>query len=107
MARRDSTAAPPLAVIVVIFTVHEGALQVLLIHRAAAPYSDLWALPGGFLAPDESLDEAAVRKLLDETGLADVFLEQLYTFGELPRGGLPPAIAVAYFALVDYEEAGR
>jgi len=86
------------AVLVVILTVNEGRLQVLLIRRSAEPFKDAWSLPGGLLTPGESLQEAAVRKLDDETGLTDVFLEQLYTFSDLDGRG---SIAVAYFALVD------
>ena len=86
------------AVLVVIFTVSAGGLQVLLIRRSAEPFKNAWSLPGGLLKPGESLQNAAVRKLDDETGLADVFLEQLYTFSDLDARG---AVAVAYFALVD------
>jgi 8-oxo-dGTP diphosphatase len=90
------------AVLVVIFTVESGRLQVLLIRRSAEPHKDAWSLPGGLLAEGESLEGAAVRKLAEETGLADVFLEQLYTFSDLDRTG---SVAVAYFALVDSSEA--
>lgn len=89
----------PAAVVVVIFTVRQGSLSVLLIERAAAPCAGQWALPGGLLLPGESLDEAARRKLEDETGVSDVFLEQLYTFDHLGEGRAD--IVVAYFALVD------
>src|SRR2546426_11151046 len=88
----------PVAVLVVIFTVSAGGLQVLLIRRSAEPFKDALSLPGGLLNPGESLKDAAVRKLDDETGLTDVFLEQLYTFSDLDGQG---AVAVAYFALVD------
>ncbi|HSP56186.1 MAG TPA: NUDIX domain-containing protein [Dehalococcoidia bacterium] len=97
--------APPdrhVAVLVVIFTVEGGRLQVLLIRRSAEPFKDAWSLPGGLLAPGETLQRAAARKLAEETGLADVFLEQLYTFSDLDGEG---SIAVAYFALVDNTEA--
>ncbi len=96
--------APPLvAVVVVIFTVVDDDLRVLLIRRSAGPFSDYWALPGGFLAEGETLDRAAARKLLDETGVSDVYLEQLYTFGELSRGeGAGRGVAITYFALVQY-----
>lgn len=60
--------------------------MVLLIRRSAEPFADYWALPGGVLPEGESLDRAAARKLLDETGVSDVYLEQLYTFGELSGG---------------------
>ena len=93
---------PDIAVLVVIFTVDDGRLQVLLIRRSAEPFKDFWSLPGGLLASGESLDEAAVRKLDDETGLTDVFLEQLYTFCDLDGRR---SVAVAYFALVDIRQA--
>jgi 8-oxo-dGTP diphosphatase len=100
------TPPPPLiAVVVVILTVVDDDLQVLLIHRGEEPYAGYWALPGGLLGDGESLDRAAARKLLDETGVQDVYLEQLYTFGELPREGSDRrGVAVAYFALVQYEQ---
>jgi 8-oxo-dGTP diphosphatase len=90
------------AVLVVILTVDEGRLRVLLVRRSAEPHKGAWSLPGGLLAEGESPDEAAVRKLEDETGLTDVFLEQLYTFHDLDGRG---SIAAAYFALVDTSRA--
>ena len=74
------------AVVVVILTVIEDDLCVLLIRRSGEPFAEYWALPGGLLPAEESLDRAAARKLLEETGVQDVYLEQLYTFGELSRG---------------------
>jgi 8-oxo-dGTP diphosphatase len=92
------------AVVVVILTVVDDGLRVLLIRRSGEPFRDYWALPGGLLASGESLDRAAARKLLDETGVQDVYLEQLYTFGELDRGGDGRGVAIAYFALVQAEQ---
>jgi 8-oxo-dGTP diphosphatase len=89
-----------IAVGVVIFTIRQGSLSVLLIERAAEPSRGQWALPGGFLLEGESLDDAAKRKLEDETGVSDVFLEQLYTFDRLGEGRAE--IVVTYFALVDF-----
>lgn len=89
----------PTAVVVVILTASHGGLEVLLIERAAPPEQHQWALPGGALLGEETLDEAAKRKLADETGVSDVFLEQLYTFDRLGAGRA--AIVVTYFALVD------
>ena len=86
------------AVIVVIFTVEAGRLQVLLIKRSAEPHKDSWSLPGGRLNEGESLLEAATRRLEIETGVKDVFLEQLYTFSDLDDAD---SVAVAYWALVD------
>jgi 8-oxo-dGTP diphosphatase len=87
------------AVVVVIFTVKDGQLSVMLIERAAEPSKGEWALPGGVLRPNETLNGAAVRKLADETGVADVFLEQLFSFDRLGEG--LANIVVTYFALVD------
>ncbi len=95
--------SPVVAVLVGIFTVVEGEFQVLLIQRSAAPDEGKWAIPGGALQPDESLDHAATRKLADETGVTDVFLEQLYTFGDLDDQTLGGSVAVVYFALVDHD----
>ncbi len=95
--------SPLIAVLVVIFTVVDGELQALLIHRSAEPYRGRWAIPGGLLAPGEALHDAAVRKLEDETGVRDVFLEQLYTFSDLDDVTPGGAIAVAHFALVDHQ----
>lgn len=83
-----------------IFTVREDALQVLLVQRGAAPFKDRWALPGGFVREDEPLEQAALRELEEETGVRDVYLEQLYTFGEADRDPRGRVITVAYFALI-------
>lgn len=92
----------PLAVTtdIVIFTISGEALQVLLIRRANAPFKDRWALPGGFLDPGEDLDACARRELAEETGVAGIYLEQLYTFGTVGRDPRGRVITVAYFALV-------
>jgi 8-oxo-dGTP diphosphatase len=101
--RSAATGSPLVAVLVVIFTVDDGELRVLLIQRSAEPQAGLWAVPGGLLRPNEALDEAAARKLEDETGVRDVYLEQLYTFGDLDDVTPGGAVAVAYFALVDQQ----
>ncbi|HLF76751.1 MAG TPA: NUDIX domain-containing protein [Dehalococcoidia bacterium] len=87
------------SVLVVILTVIEEELRVLLIHRSGEPYLGWWALPGGLLLPPESLADAAARKLVEETGVSDVYLEQLFSFDDLD--GEVGSVAVAYFALVD------
>lgn len=105
MPSRPSAAAarhPAVAVLVAIFTVVDEQFRVLLIQRSAPPDVGKWAIPGGALLPDESLDAAAVRKLAEETGVTDVFLEQLYTFGDLDDHTPEGAVAVVYFALVDH-----
>lgn len=91
------------AVVLVIFTIQQDQLSVLLIERAAQPAAGQWALPGGALLPGETVDGAATRKLAGETGVADVFLEQLYTFDRLGDG--LASVVVCYFALVDAARA--
>src|SRR5687768_16100271 len=84
----------------VVFGFDEGELKVLLIERALEPFKGKWALPGGFVRVDETVDDAARRELAEETGLKDVFLEQLYTFGAVNRDPRERVVSVAYFALV-------
>jgi 8-oxo-dGTP diphosphatase len=76
-------------------------LRVLLIRRGLPPFKDAWALPGGFVRLDETLEEAARRELQEETGLEDVFLEQLYTFGAGKRDPRERVVSVAYYALTN------
>jgi 8-oxo-dGTP diphosphatase len=78
----------------------EGDLKVLLIKRGLEPFKGRWALPGGFVRIDEALDAAARRELREETGLSNIFLEQLYTFGEVRRDPRERVVSVAYYALV-------
>src|SRR5439155_11752630 len=84
----------------VVFGFDEGELKVLLIERALEPFKGRWALPGGFVRVDETLDEAARRELEEEAGLKDVFLEQLYTFGAVDRDPRERIVRVAYYDLV-------
>lgn len=84
----------------VLFTIRDARLQVLLVRRGIPPFEGRWAIPGGFVLPDESLDQAARRELEEETGVKDVYLEQLYTFGVPDRDPRGRVITVAYYALV-------
>src|SRR5215469_9882887 len=84
----------------VVFGFDEGEMKVLLIERGLEPFKGRWALPGGFVRVDETLDEAARRELVEETGLKNVFLEQLYTFGEVERDPRERVVSIAYYALV-------
>src|SRR6186713_3194711 len=88
----------------VVFGLDEGELKVLLIERALEPFKGRWALPGGFVRVEETLDNAARRELAEEAGLKDIFLEQLYTFGEVDRDTRERVVSVAYYALVKLSE---
>ena len=89
---------------VVIFSVRDGALQLLLVRRGIGPFAGSWAIPGGFVLEDESLDVAARRELLEETGAEIAYLEQLYTFGAPDRDPRGRVVTVAYYALVSSDE---
>jgi 8-oxo-dGTP diphosphatase len=91
---------PSVTVDVVIFSLIEEELQVLLVKRKYPPFAGMWALPGGFVHIDESLEAAAARELEEETAVTNVYIEQLYTFGEPKRDPRTRVITVAYFALV-------
>jgi len=94
---------PGVTVDLVIFTVNKEALKVMLVKRAETPFSGYWSLPGGFLRIGESLDEAALRVLEEKTGVKEVYLEQLYTFGEPGRDPRARVITVTYFALIPWK----
>lgn len=90
---------------IVIFALREWELHVLLIQRGVPPFEGRWALPGGFVRDGESLEAAARRELEEETGMREVYLEQLYTFGEPGRDPRGRVITVAYYALLTTEAA--
>lgn len=94
---------PSVTVDVVIFALVADDLQVLLIKRKKQPYAQMWAIPGGFVRINESLEEAAARELAEETGVTGVYMEQLYTFGDPDRDPRTRVITVAYFALAPYD----
>jgi len=85
---------------IVLFTIQDGILRVLLIKRLIPPFVGQAAIPGGFVLADEDLDQAALRELKEETGVADVYLEQLYSFGKPDRDPRGRVVTVAYFALI-------
>ena len=91
---------PAVTTDIVIFTIRQDELKVLLIKRALPPHQGEWALPGGFVNLDESLEEGARRELEEETGVRGVYLEQLYTFGQPDRDPRERVITVAYYALI-------
>src|SRR2546425_3133229 len=100
MAHTYKYPRPALTVDCVVFGFDEGELKVLLIQRGLEPFKGRWALPGGFVRVDETVDAAARRELQEEAGLTNVFLEQLYTFGAVDRDPRDRVVSVAYYALV-------
>jgi ADP-ribose pyrophosphatase YjhB (NUDIX family) len=96
-----------LAVDCIIFGFDGIHLKLLLIKRGFEPQKGRWSLMGGFVMPDENLDNAAARILKQLTGLTDIYLEQLFAFGHPERDPTERTVSVSYFALVDinkYEE---
>lgn len=79
-------------------------LNILLIKRGEHPYQHTWALPGGFVQPKETAEETAMRELSEETGLNDIYMEQLYTFSEVGRDPRTRVMSVAYLALMVNEQ---
>jgi len=95
---------PAVAVDTLIFTVRDNELMVLLVQIGSGPYKGEWALPGGIVQIDETLDEAAKNVLKKKAGIKGVYMEQLYAFGELNRDIRGRMMSIAYFALVNSDK---
>jgi 8-oxo-dGTP diphosphatase len=95
---------PALTVDCLVFGLDEHELQLLLIKRGQDPFHGGWALPGGFVHVDETLETAARRELAEETGMTKVYLEQLAAFGAVDRDPRERVVTIAWFALVNLEE---
>ncbi|MBU1198393.1 MAG: NUDIX domain-containing protein [Nanoarchaeota archaeon] len=91
---------PSVTTDILIFTIQGTQLKILLVKRKSWPFKDQWAIPGGFAGIDESLEYSAKRELMEETGVKNVYLEQLFTFGEPKRDPRTRVITVAYYALL-------
>ncbi len=98
---------PMVTVDVAVFALVEGKARLLLVQRKHEPFQGSWALPGGFVEIDEDLPQAAARELAEETGLKDVCLEQLHTFGKPGRDPRGRTITVVYFGIAgnNWEQA--
>ncbi len=91
---------PAISVDLVVLTIVDDSLRVLLVRRRHEPFAGVWSLPGGLIRSRESLEDAARRTLRQKTGVSDIFLEQLYTFGQHDRDPRGRVVTVAYYALV-------
>ena len=91
---------PAVTVDIVVFGIQDGPLEVLLIERGEPPFRGCWALPGGFVRMGEGLEAAARRELAEETGVTELFIEQLFTFGAVERDPRGRVVSVAYYGLV-------
>jgi 8-oxo-dGTP diphosphatase len=109
---KDKYEKPSITVDMLIFTVTdkkqenhrklpEKELRILLVKRKDHPYIGKWVLPGGFVGINESLEEAAIRELKEETNVENIYMEQLYTWGEVDRDPRMRVISTSYMALVD------
>lgn len=96
----NETKTHEITVDVVILTIKNNTLQVLLVKRTNEPFKDRWAIPGGFIRLSENLDQAALRILKEKTNVDNIYLEQLYTFGDPLRRTDARVITCAYFALI-------
>lgn len=84
----------------VVFGFDGKTLHILLVERGVEPYKGSWALPGGFMKIDETVEQCAIRELKEETGVADIYLEQFHTFSDVKRDPRERVVTVAFFALV-------
>ena len=98
---------PAVTVDIILFTFYDNDLKVLLIQRRHSPHQGAWSLPGGFVDIDEDPEDAAMRELAEETNVTEVYLEQLYTFGDPQRDPRGRVITIAYFALLSADQVAR
>lgn len=88
----------------VVFGFDGNRLSVLLIKRGLEPYKDYWALPGGFMRMDETVEQCAVRELKEETSVSDIYVEQLQAFSGVDRDPRERVVTVAFLAFVKQED---
>jgi 8-oxo-dGTP diphosphatase len=104
MPALESRERPAVTVDIVTVVPHGRGFQVLLVKRERSPFADCWALPGGFVEPQEPLEAAARRELAEETGAEPTHLEQLHTFGDPSRDPRGWTISVAYLTVVNDDQ---
>ena len=98
---------PAVTVDIVLFYPVGNRVEVLLIKRAGEPFKGLWAFPGGFVDEDESLETAADRELLEETGLSNIHLDQIGAFGDQGRDPRGHTVSVVFAAVLDHRARAR
>jgi 8-oxo-dGTP diphosphatase len=103
----DAARSPRVAVDVVIFTIDSRELKALLVRVRNGAFAGRWALPGGIVPIGEAPEKTATRELLAQTGIGDVYLEQLRTFGDPERDPVAHVVSIAYFALLPAKPAER
>jgi 8-oxo-dGTP diphosphatase len=104
MYELENRAHYPISVDSVIFGYAEGELKVALIERKTPPFVGMWAIPGGFMEGNETVEQTALRELKEETGISDVYLEQFHVFNKPGRDPRGPTITIALFALINSDE---
>ncbi len=107
MTELDKFPKPSVTVDLVLMSVSDASLTALLQKRTSSPFKGRWALPGGFVQIDESLDQAAERILADKARMEGAWIEQLYTFGSPRRDPRGRVITVAYFALLPHHQLAQ
>ncbi len=107
MAHTYTYPRPALTVDAVVFRQSENSREVLLIQRKHAPFEGGWALPGGFIDMDETLEDAVARELKEETAIEGVALKQLHTFSALDRDPRGRTISVVFWGLLEQEQIAR
>src|SRR5277367_6789718 len=100
----EGRARYPISVDSVIFGLAEGELKIALIERKNPPFIGMWAVPGGFMEGDETVEETALRELKEETGIEKVYLEQFHVFNKPGRDPRGPTITIALFALINSDQ---
>ncbi|MBA2727888.1 MAG: NUDIX hydrolase [Parachlamydiaceae bacterium] len=94
----------PISIDSVVFGYTEGELKVALIERKKTPFAGMWAIPGGFMEGNETVEETAFRELKEETGIENVYLEQFHVFNKPGRDPRGPTITIALFALINSDQ---
>jgi 8-oxo-dGTP diphosphatase len=105
MYELENRAHYPISVDSVIFGYTEGELKVALIERRENPFAGMWAIPGGFMEGNETVEETALRELKEETGIKDVYLEQFHVFNKPGRDPRGPTVTIALFALINSDRS--